>query len=182
MKVAELIKHFAASETTPVEIDSIIDHLRQHGVDDEIYYFPSDIWEYPANPDGKINRCVDIYFDKSLPIEWQRVVCCKEIVHILDPESKRIATPADVAHLIDRIALPIDPIIDGESVINDKFAVWQAIAIMFPMSCRELLKPALDENKLTYNDIAKITCLPLRYVITVMSDVWEKIYPVILTM
>lgn len=195
MKVKDLITHFSKIEMTPVEVDDVIALMRDNGVTSNITYWGTDIigdilraqvlhWEY-KDEDGENVSVVDIYYSDKLPIEWQRFVCIKELLHILDPESEYVNTPEQVAHQIERIILPpdlADPVRDGNRVLCDRFANYQAAAVMIPWATRQLLKSKVDSKKLTYHDIVNMTSVPLRYVILTMSDAWDEIYPLIVDM
>jgi hypothetical protein len=177
MKIKSLVAHFSAQETVPIEIDQVIDQLRIMGVEAEIYYWAADInkdilrgqithWDYPDN-NGTLHPVVDIDYSKHLSIDWQRLVICKELLHILDIDAARVNTPEKVKHLINRIVLPpelSESAKDGLCVISDKFAVYQSVAILFPNAARKLLKPDFDAQRLTINDISRLLCMPPRYI------------------
>jgi len=118
VSIKDTIEHFSKRETAPIELDAVVEQLRSIGVTEEIYYWTCDIdsdilrarlthWDWPDN-DGTKHLVVDIEYSKHLPIEWQRLVVCKELLHILDADSVRVSTPAAIHHLINRIVLPPD--------------------------------------------------------------------------
>lgn len=192
MPLKKILGFFSKVETVPVELDDVVAQLRHNGVEAEVYYFPADIdpnilrgqlnhWEYPDN-DGGLHSCVDIEYSKHLDEDWQRIVVCKELLHILDGDAERTDTPEKIKHLIDRIVLPPDlrePEKDGLAVLTDRIVLYIAVAILFPLATRELLKPKFDDGTISLHDISRLLCLPLRFVVLVMNDAWEnEIYPV----
>jgi hypothetical protein len=61
--------------------------------------------------------------------------------------------------LVEKIILPpdmIDPITDGEHAASDRLAVLHAVAVLFPITAREILMPAYASKKLTPADISDL--------------------------
>ncbi len=187
MKIADLVRAFADRTYLPIEVPEVIDCLREHDVMDEIHFYPSDIvaeilkgqichWEF----DGRIvPTCVDIFFAASLDIPWQRLVVCKELCHLLDDPRKRVSSQDEFERLVSRIALPLELQNlkeDDAAASSDRFGLYQALSILFPFACRELLLPAYKDGTLTIQDIARMTALPPSMVGLVMSDVWVHVY------
>ena len=106
---------------------------------------------------------------------------CKELLHLMDPESYKTNTPEHVKEQIERIALPpgMENIrTDGMRVWGDRLADLQAVALLFPMESRNVLFDKVD--KIGPENIARIVRLPEKYVRWVMSRQWEEMYPTIL--
>jgi hypothetical protein len=114
-----------------------------------------------------------------MPHEWQRLVCCKELLHILDSVETRVSRPEDIERLVEKIVLPADlqdPFTDGIHALTDRVAATYAAAILFPFGAREIvLKPFL-ERKLPLTRLADMAELPPRYVAIVMSEIWPEIH------
>ncbi|WP_275789003.1 hypothetical protein [Pararhizobium gei] len=57
---------------------------------------------------------------------------------------------------------------------KDKLAIYQALAIMFPLSARD---QALEQRKAgrTVADVARWVCLPIPLVKMVMGDEWPEL-------
>ena len=194
MLVRDLIEHFSGREIAPIEIDAVIEHMRSIGVKEEIYYWTADIdpgilqgemahWSYPDN-NGDSHPVVDITVSKHLSIESQRLVTCKELIHILDAEAARVREADAIRHLIERIVLPPDFLElkkDGIGAINDKLAIYQAVAILFPFAMRQLLKSKVEEGLISAKDIANIISIPERFVLIVLNDAWDRFYQALLS-
>lgn len=153
----------------------------------ELYFWEEDLntdilkgrienWEYPK--DGQIVNCIDIGYSKNLRKDWQRLVCCKELIHILDPIDCRVMTEEEFDRLCEKIVLPLDlqEPLDGKPVWTDRLAVYQALAILFPWASRQLLLQPFKLEKISLEEIAASTDLPIRYVSLVMSSVWEVVH------
>jgi hypothetical protein len=188
VSVKKLIKEFSKIETLPVEVSSVVDAIRSMGVKDEIYYF----WDTNLNPeilrgyikhdqypqpDGTEKLVAEITYAK-MGHEWERLVCCKELLHVIDPPSERTWKREDVDRLVSKITLPpdmADPFKDGKHTLNDRVAITYAVAMLFPFAARQILMPAYQAKKFTLADIEEIAELPRRYVATVMSETWDEV-------
>jgi hypothetical protein len=196
VSVTKLIREFSNRETVPIDIEAeVIPALRSLGVADEIYCF----WDHNLDPkvlrgyvkhdtypqpDGSSHSVIEVLYGK-MGHEWERLVCCKELLHILDPDPIRCAKPEDVDRLIDKIILPpdlVDPVTDIGTLqaATDRLAVLQAVAILFPLAARKVLLPKYAEGRLTLADIEDLAEVPVRYVAMVMSAEWEEIHELLL--
>jgi hypothetical protein len=198
MSVADLIKEFDGRKSVPVDVNDVKDALVARGIRDEIYFWEADIdptilrgqlvhwdpekdWEYPTDPMQDVKkRVADIYYAKGLPLAWQRLVSCKELLHILDPTGARTATQEAVTRLTEKIVLPPDlqDATDGYAASTDRVALLQATAILFPWAARELI---VANGGLSRAEIAKLVDLPERYVALVMDEQWPAIRDILLT-
>ena len=188
LTIPELIRLFSTRESLPVQVDDVIDEFRKHGIKDEIY-----IWQVEADTDllrGKIKHwdwehdgnktCVaDIDISKNMDVRWQRIVSCKELLHMLDPPEAQVKSEDEIDHLVEKIILPAglqDPVSDGYHVNTDRVAELQASAVLFPFAARNLFLKPFQEKKLPLAEIIRLTDLPPRYVAYVMSDIWPGIH------
>lgn len=194
MKVTDLIKAFAEREELPIDVNDVLGCLRQNGSsDDEIEFIGVDL-----DPDvlqGAIKvfhvrpgvyadpvRMVNIYYHKGHDVDWQRLICCKELIHLLDPPSAQTSAPEAIDELAARIGLPPemqDPVADGVEANIDRLAEWRAAAVLLPISARELLLPKIKDGSLKIADVARMADIPPKYAGFVMSDVWERVYPLL---
>jgi hypothetical protein len=193
VSVAALIRTCAAWETLPVDVE---DHVKpeflKFGVKDQIWFFsdpklnPSIIrgeiqhWEWwDWRPETEPIRVADITYAAQMPHEWQRLVCCKEMLHILDPEGTRVTRPEDIDKLVEKIILPSDlqdPFNDGIHALTDRVAITYAAAILFPLGAREILIQPFLDGRLPLAKVAELAELPPRYAAVVMSESWPEIH------
>lgn len=191
--IAKLINQFGARETAPIQVVEVLDILKAWGIKDEVYFWGADIdtdvlkglithWDAPWD-DGTTKRFADIYVAKSLPNQERRLVECKELLHILDPDWALVSKRSDIETLIEKIVIPPDlqdPFGDGEHANSDRIAMLHAVAVLFPWATRALLLPVVD--KIGIQRIAdEIVDLPARYVATVMSDQWAEVFRIMTT-
>lgn len=196
MSVADIIKEFDGRTSVPVDVNDVMNSLVAKGIRDEIWFWEADIdatvlrgqlvhwdpekdWEYPTDATQQtIRRVADIYYAKSLTDDWRRLVSCKELLHILDPQGARAATQDAVMKLTEKIVLPPDlhDVKDGYATATDRVALLQATAVLFPLKARELI---VANGSLSRPEVAKLVDVPERYVALVMSESWPGIHDIL---
>lgn len=202
MKTGTLIKRFETHTRAPIKINDVRNHILQARVQDEINFvgvvydvsvLRGKLVQYckHSGPYSEPTFVSDIYYDKKQPMSWRRLVCCKEMMHILDPEMFKAKTVSQVSQLIAKIALPPDLAqIVQESENNiapdaeyhtlramlDQYTDVKAVATLFPIAIRELILPKFNSGALTLSDIASLLDIPVRYVSLVMSPSWPNLY------
>lgn len=190
MKVHELIKEFSSRVTLPVDVNDLIPILTKNGVETNVEFIGVDL--NPEILQGQIKvfhmrpgvyadpvRCANIYYHRGHSTDWQRFICCKELLHLLDPESAYTQEAADIDRLAEKIGLPPsmqDPLEDGLATNVDRLAEFRAASILLPYAARQAFLQPLSEGKLSINDIAEIADIPRKYVGFVMSQHWEKVH------
>ena len=187
--VGDLIRGFSTREVVPIDVqDDVVPYLRNLGVKEELYFFEADLiddvlkgniehWEYPVGLSQQ--GVVEISYARSLDPEWKRLVCCKELIHLLDPVDARVMTEDEFDKLVSKIGLPAelqDPLGDGAPVWNDRLAVLQAVAVLFPWNTRQLFKAPYEGGRISITEIANYVDIPRRYAALVMSDDWEPVH------
>lgn len=189
MNIAELITQFSKKESLPVDVNDVLAVIREGGCDDDIEFigveFDTDVLQGQikrffghAVPYGAPIPYVNIYYHKPHGDDWQRFICCKELLHLLDPPSAHTKTPGEIDALADRIGLPPemqDPMSDGLATNVDRLAEFRAAAILLPFASREKLLTVMPE-KLSIDDIARMADIPRRYASFVMNPGWPKIH------
>lgn len=194
MKVADLIAEFSGRDRLPVDVNDLLPFLARNGQETDIEFIGVDL-----DPDilqGKIKifhlrdgvygdpkRCANIYYHRGHSPDWQRFICCKELLHLLDPIGAQTATPDDIDELAEKIGLPEymqDPLADGLATNVDRLAEFRAAAVLLPFAARKQLLAPLSEGKLGLGDIAQLADIPRKYVGLVMSPGWPRIHEMFL--
>lgn len=190
MHVTELIKAFDATDTLPVDVNDVLGCLRKNGVHDNIEFIGVDlkpdvllgtikVFHVRSIMYGEPERWVNIYYHRGWTPDWQRMISCKELVHLLDPASAYTSAPDDIQRLADKIGLPPemqDPSADGFATNIDRLAEFRAAALLLPATARELLLPLYKDGKLKLTDIARMADMPSKYAGFVMSDSWPVVH------
>lgn len=190
MRVHELIRAFSEQENLPVDVNEVLRKLREIGSSDNIEFigvdFDPDVLQgaikvFHVRPGvyADPERWVNIYYHREHTLAWQRMVCCKELVHLLDPNDAYTSNPDAIDKLASTIGLPPEqqnPMADGFAANVDRLAEFRAAAILLPKAARDLLVEAHKSNKLSLQDIARMADMPTRYVGILMSDVWDAVH------
>lgn len=191
MQVKKLIAEFSTKEKLPIELKEVEKALRANGVeaDEEIYYFydvelPPDSFagfvhseKIPFGADDWRLLHTITYAKMGEPME--RLVCCKEMLHILDPDYLKANTIETVNRLISEIILPPDFtnfVNNGAHANSDMIGIAHAIAVLMPLAAIEILRPALKAGKISIERIAEIAELPIFAVSAAMSDPWPDFH------
>lgn len=193
MKVKDVIAEFSVKVMLPIDLADVEAAIRRHGVpdDEEIYYFhdvdiPADAMNgfihsenvyYGKGPNGDDDwRTIHTITYAKGGDEMERLVCCKEMLHILDPIEFKAKELADVDKLISDIILAPDAqgfANNGHHAIWDKVTILHAIAILMPLACVELFRPTYKAGKISLQRVAEIAEIPAFAVAIAMHDEWS---------
>ena len=184
-----LIEAFKDKTVLPIDLNEVSQWLTGRGIQNEINFIPVEL-----DPEGAIRGFIrrfhrskggwdmepdevsNIYYDSRQPVEWQNLVCAKELLHILDGAcvttreafdnlTQRLALPDDLRHLLD----------DPDFAFVDKVGTAPACALLLPMAARELLLPPYKAGLITAAEIARQAVMPVEHVRSVMSDIWPTV-------
>jgi hypothetical protein len=194
MHLGELIGRFSTLTHAPIKINQVREAILSFGLQDEIVFVGVDLdtevvrgsvvqYTYRNGVYAEPTRATDVYFAKSLPLPWKRLVICKELLHIFDGPLSRTATREDAEVLLRKIVLVPQLVETAEEIRRDGIQVWTdrlqiltAAALLFPQATRDLLLPKLQANSISLEDIERVVQLPFPYVQMVMSDFWPACY------
>lgn len=189
MSIKKLIDFFSTFSIFPVELTDVRDQIvEEYKVSDEIEFLTVDVdmaalrglhYRYQKkDAAGKITTHSLIIVNKNLPIAEQRVVGCKEMIHILDEKMFRTSTPDAVALLASRLLVPAakaDFGVADLAVIKDQWAEYQALAVLFPEEARDEFFALYTASKITVDEISSRLVLPKDKVAFVMTTAWPKL-------
>jgi hypothetical protein len=188
MSLADLVNHFAAISEVPVEVpevrDVMINVLR---VQDEIIFCQEEM-----NPDElrgayyQFTRrnnvyaepilCSIIVYCSKLSRAWQRVICCKELVHILDRNIEKTNTKEAIEGLVTRLLGPLSTEDFGIMDImasKDRLAIYVALGVLFPQTARTNAKIAIASGAESIDTIAEKADLPGALVRLALMPEWD---------
>jgi hypothetical protein len=186
MSLEKLIDAFSNRTELPVEIPEVRDEIVRMGFQDEVVFVhqPMDpgklrgiYYQYTKHsaPYSEPILCTLIIYSSLLSMEWQRLVCGKEIIHVMDRQAGKTHTPGEVTGLVDKLLGPLSTedfgLADFMAAV-DKLALYQALAILFPDAARVQALDEMSAGATTIEDIAAWASLPLPLVKTVMSAQW----------
>jgi hypothetical protein len=188
MTIKALTKFFETFQNVPFEIEDVRDQcVESLGIQDEIILHKENMdpdfllgilvrYTKRIAPYKEPKRCALIIFNGNIPIEYQRLACCKELVHLFDVPPLVTNTRDSIITLIGHLTggLNITTPEPGDwQAIKDKLALYQALAILFPHEAREDLMPFYANGTISDAWIAEYFCIPEEYVEFLMSDKWD---------
>lgn len=196
MLFAELVRSFSGRTVLPVDVNDIIPFLRENNIQDDIEFvgvdFNTEILQ------GKIKRWTsrnavygdqifyaNIYYPRNVTLDWQRMICCKELLHLMEPHDWHVSAKEDILKLAQKIGLPReqqDAPGDGIHAMSDRVMEYIALAVLFPWAAREQLIVPFQADKLTLADIARLADIPHRYVGLLMHEMWDPVYKGIMSL
>jgi len=195
MSLIKLIEHFEQVEELPIEIDEIREVILDLGMQDVIKIAgkpadPAKIWGafYQYTTHAGVYAQPDfhtlIVYNENLPVPWQRVVCCKELVHIFDRAEERTSSVDAVAALTTKLLGPMssdDFGYDDIMALKDKTALYECLPLLMPQAARIKAKVAIEEGRHTVESIAEKASLPVPFVALILSDAWPSLSASFLT-
>lgn len=188
MSVAKIIRHFEGLGRLPIELSEVVQQVQSYVLDDKIEVHAVDMpthnlrgfhlrrEEAPHSDSAMMPRFISVAaYSINQPVEWQRLVCCKELIHCLDRDPIKTRKRDDVVRLGKQLCEE-----DGSTpyasmdlqAFFDGLAKYQALAILFPFGLREELLDAYDAGKVSLEQIAGWVQLPVEYVRVVMTKQW----------
>jgi hypothetical protein len=191
MSIGRVVRHFEGSGKVPVDINDVLALVRElvptlkikvRGVNVDPSKLRGTCYRY-AIDDAKIllpQQVAYIVYSRQMEPEWQRLVCCKELVHILEPDPIWTSTKEKVLHLAERVIRPLDVTPAGLNpnsigAVFDQLAKWHAMAILFPFGLWEEALPLVKKGKVTAEQVADWVELPVDHVAFVLSDEWKAV-------
>jgi hypothetical protein len=187
MSLAKLIHQFSEAEKLPVEIPEIRDAIVALGFQDEIIFHPEPIdpaqlrgvfYQYTLRdppPYGDQRLCTLIVYSGMLPVDWRRVVCGKELIHVMDARVAHTKTADEINDLLIKLLGPFSTEDFGLAdfvAAKDKLALYQILPVLFPVSARKSAAAKLASGEKTIEEIAAWACLPLQLTRMVMAEDW----------
>jgi hypothetical protein len=191
MSLERLISCFQDVTELPVQIPEVRDAVVGIGIQDQIIFCPDPslntavlrgiFHQFTHRPQmyGDPQRCSLVVYAAALDLPWQRVICCKELVHILDNEVERTSSLDELDGLLTRLLGPLSTeefdIFDIMAT-KDRLAMYQALPIMFPFKARDRALERLKSGEMSLEEIAAIAELPFNLVRLILSADWPKLF------
>jgi hypothetical protein len=189
MSLLNVIKHFDSVRELPIEIPEIRDVVLTMGFQDSIVFVPCQkmdpaklrgaFYQYTTHPGVYASpqfRTLIVYSAK-LAKDWQRLVCAKELIHVLDGKAEKTKTEDELQGLIDKLIGPLSTEDFGLADImaaKDKLALYQALAVLFPDAARTDALAQIKAGK-TVEDISEQASIPPRFVQLVLKEEWPSL-------
>jgi hypothetical protein len=185
----KLIERFQDRTKLPIEVDEIAAEIAALGLQDEINFYH--IGADPAQIRGAFYQFTHrpgVYAEPVLvtlvpyndddPLEWQRVVCCKEMMHIFDSDLERTDTEEQVPEFLDKLLGPLSTDDFGAAdfmAAKDKVALYQCLPLLLPRAALQIARKAVADDLKTAEEIARWAGIPVNLVIMMLQEDWDTI-------
>lgn len=194
MRASDVLREFASKLEGPIDVNDVLKFINAGGIECDVEFFEVELdtnillgkirtYYSHSVPYGDPTLCANIYYAKQMSREWHRLVCCKELMHILDPDGHKATTPEQIHYNAERIGLPSelrDISADGRITNSDRIAEFYALGILFPLAARDVLMNHYENGKISIDDIARLYDLPKRKAAIVMTPLWADIHSMLL--
>lgn len=178
--MTSIYKHFAKYPRLPIYLKDVKDFVLEHGKADKIVRYPVDmdgnvlrgmlrVYNYKPAYASEERVIAEIAYQKDLDEATARVVCCKEMLHLLDNHAHTADTKDKVSKLIEDVTLPFEAVASLQGK-NDHSKLIEALCILVPTAAGNLARAAHHEDYITADDLATLARIPEMYARVVLSD------------
>lgn len=189
MSLNSLFDHFDSYTVLPIFVDDIRDQIVDCGYQDHILFHAVSmdalrvrgfLYRYIRRPGvyAEPEYHAEICYAEEMELEWSRLSCTKELVHIVETTEESARTRKEISELIDKITLPLDIPQESNESFTDKTTLILALGILVPDAARSNLRLLFDKEILSGNEVALLAQIPQRYGKVVMSDIFEELLAV----
>ena len=192
MSARKVSQHFDGLGKVPVDVQDVLNWINAHLPDDVIKIHGIDV--APDQLRGGIVSTTEkieplpgsaikpwrehrIAYSTQMSPEMQRLVVCKELLHVFEPPTVQTDDPEKVLAL----AQALRPEEGAESGMGaaaataDNISQWNAITVLFPYGYWEVCVKAFKERTMTLEQIAETLEMPPSYVAVTLKDNWPKL-------
>jgi len=197
MSARKISQHFDGIGKVPVDIQDVLNWINAHLPDDVIRIHGIDV-----SPDMLRGGIVSthkhveplpgsaikpwrehlIAYSTQLTPEMQRLVVCKEILHVFEPATVQTNDSEKVLALAQAL-LPeegAEPGIGAAAALADNISKWNALTVLFPYGYWEVCAKAFNEGTMTLAEISDSLELPSSYVAVTLKGNWPKLREIFL--
>lgn len=182
MTVSRLVRLFSSFGYVPVDVQEVSDQIVEWGYYSSIIIAPfngpvehlrGNIVVYEnRHVYGEVTTHCVIRYNKNSPIEWQRLICVKELIHSLDPVYLRIDTREKAESFLNEFSYNGDISAGmGPPALFEEAATYQALGVL----CPDLAIERLTRRSASLEEIAQTLDIPSTYAAVVARDDWREV-------
>ena len=174
----------------PVEICDVVDILIENGIQDNIIidFFDKPVeelrgvcYQYTVSPGVYVppDFVSLIAYNKNLSLNWQRITCCKELVHVCERQFERTNSLELVEGLLEKLVRSRSSEDFGLSdymATKDRLGVYLALGILFPISARKQAEKAISDGTASVSLVAEWACIPEPLIKIALLPEWPEIF------
>ena len=187
MSLQKLISHFQQTLEFPIKIEDIRKWILDNNYQEEINFYAVEVdeevlrgvFKQYVRRNGMYGDTVlvtDIGYAASLNLCWQRLVCCKEMVHIFDRIDSKTYTAEQIDKLTFNLTSPSSQLSPyPKDLQSETLALLKALQILAPLPVIENLKDSYNDNTKSEYDIAYFLRIPECYINFLFSPHYSEI-------
>ena len=183
--MTSIYKHFSDHVNLPIELKEIKDFILNTGEVTLITRYPVDIDDLVLHGMLRVFRdrppyasedriMAQIAYHEGLDEESIRLVCCKEMLHLLDNHHATASTEDEVAQLVEEITLPFEAVASIPG-LTDHTKLIHALCVLVPKAALDVLIPAYENGDLSAENVAQLAKIPEPFARTVLSSKWREL-------
>lgn len=185
MNFADLYRYANGLGTRSIKVTILTNFVK------EMYYPVGEIEYFGVNLDENVSLGhMILEFDRTSPHEeefvnasirysrglnrcWRRLVCCKELMHVLDGRTERVNTRERFIKLMEE--LESRPLTPDTSLMyeSEREAMWMAFLVLCPENIRNQMLEKHGSSLEGLPSIADELKLPVNAVRSIMSDYYQ---------
>jgi hypothetical protein len=188
MSVHLIIKDLDTWPKPVVEIPDISAAIIRRGFVDDIKFVPfnedaRDLlgmlvrWTH-KHVYGTETEHVAVCYNENVDPWLQRLICCKEMVHIFEMGDQATNSRQAVSALLDGLFPNGSGMVLADvfrrQTLRDSLAVYQATSLMFPQAHRDGLEKRVAQGGLSLSEVAAELDVPVFWAETLFSEEWKK--------
>lgn len=184
-----LIEKFETRVDLPIDLEEISKAITELGFSDEIKFQGVDAdstqlrgafyqYHYHRAMYAEPTWVTCIFYNQEEPVEMQRVICCKELMHIFDSKMERTDTMEEIPRFIDKLLGPLAADEYGQAdyqAAKDKVALYQCLPLLFPKAALQEARQAVQKGRKTPEEIAKWAAIPLNIAEFMLDENWDNL-------
>jgi hypothetical protein len=188
MSIGRVVRHFEAIGRVPVDIKDVLalvreivpeQTIRMRGVNVDPGKLLGTCYRYAIDDSNILlpRQVAYVVYNKRVEVERQRLICCKELLHIIEPNPLWTSTKEQVVHLLERIRNEDNnPLSDPKALETfvDQIGRWHAMSVLFPFGLWEEVFPKVP-HELSAEKVADWVELPVDHVRAILQPEWKAV-------
>jgi hypothetical protein len=179
----DVFKHFSCHTKLPIRLPDVEEHVMEAAAITSITTYPADldlidgfVWHYKWRaPYGDQLEHALVFYKRTLTLGEQRIVRCKEVLHLLDGDEETSRTRDRVNDLIADMCLPFNIPASTLQGQKDRMGILPALTVLLPRDALEILRPLYQSGAMTAAAIAEIAQIPEEWAELCLGDEWRHV-------
>lgn len=185
-----IFQHFSCHTKLPVKLEDIKDHILETGIVTRITRYPVTYNELVMQGALRIyedlrpyvtagSNYAEVLYSDTLAEPEIRLVCAKEMLHILNGHQATVTTMEQVTQLVNQLAIGSVAESLGIPATFDKVGPYHALCVLMPECALDLIKDGIAAHKTTPEKAAILANIPLPYMRLALEPVWTSMMKLI---